>query len=789
MGFACAMTAVRYRLGVVLRHRVVSTVLSTVVVALVVGVVMALVAGAHRTATAPDRYTARYGGGVDVTVTQQGGRPLTDRVRKLPAVDSAASLTFVFGALVPKADGAQPLDASTLAGSILAGGAHLVRGRLPDPKVPGEFVASKTFMESTGSSVGEHFTLITLTQDQADTTGFATQEPGGPQVAATLVGQIASPDELSNPQPSALFSPSLIDDPNIGISATIMAVGLRPGATIAQLHDQLDPLSHDPGAWQLARAQLVGSDIRAAVNAQAQGLWAVAGLAALAGLVVLGQFLASRVAFGRDEQERLAALGETRGQMIGEMSLLSAVPIVVGTVGGTALSLLASNRFPTGFVRQVEPVPGIRFEGWLLVAGAALMAVALLAWVAVGGLVVTRRARPAPRRATLSDTLAARLPGSALPAGVRLAFGRTGRRGVVRQGVPALLLAVVCLVGALTFGASLNRLVAEPARWGVNYDFPIGGQGEQQLESSLTAGIQREHEVSAITYFAQTTANVGSKQLAVLGMHNARGHLVPPVLEGRAPDTPDEIALGRLEAEELKVDVGGHVTVQTSSGQRTFEVVGLEVMPSLAGNDGVGKDALVTLDALKTLDPTAMVTTGEAMVRADAPAGTAERIYKKITDWDPSKGPIPTLSSSMPGSILNAGRVRSTPYLLVGVLGALGVLIIAFVVPTSIRRERREWAVLRTMGADRRWITLAALWEAVSIAIVPVLIGVPVGLLGGARVFRLFSDAMGVVDSASAPLLLAAGVGVAVLLLVVLAALAAIHRPAVRPPSVLLRSE
>ena len=140
------MTAVRYRFGVVLRHRVVSTVLSTVVVAVVVGVVLALVAGAHRTATAPDRYTARYGRGVDATVNQQGGRPLTEKVRKLPAVDSVESLTFVFGALVPKDPDAQPFDASTLAGSIVSADAHLVAGRLPDPKVPGEFVAGKRFL-------------------------------------------------------------------------------------------------------------------------------------------------------------------------------------------------------------------------------------------------------------------------------------------------------------------------------------------------------------------------------------------------------------------------------------------------------------------------------------------------------------------------------------------------------------------------------------------------------------------------------------------------------------------
>ena len=272
-------------------------------------------------------------------------------------------------------------------------------------------------------------------------------------------------------------------------------------------------------------------------------------------------------------------------------------------------------------------------------------------------------------------------------------------------------------------------------------------------------------------------------------MHNERGHLVPPVLEGRAPETDDEIALGRLQADQLHTGVGGRVTVKVGDKRRTFHVVGLEVLPSLAGNDGVGKDALVSFNALQSLDSTAKVATGEATVRSDAPPGSAERIYKQAVHWDPSQGPLPSAAESMPASVLNASRVRSTPYLLVGVLGALGLLIIGVVVPTSIRRQRREWAVLRTMGADRRWITWAALWQAVGVTVVPVVIGIPIGLLGGARVFGLFSDAMGVVDSASAPLLVAAGVGVAVLVLAGLAALAAIRRPAVRPPSVLLRTE
>src|SRR5262249_22025607 len=156
----------------------------------------------------------------------QGGRPLTESVRKLPAVRSAESLTFVFGGFAPSSPEAPSVEASALAGSIRSAGAHLIAGRLPDPTAPGEFVADTRFRDATGASLGDHFSLVTLTQQQADATGFATDHPEGPTIDATLVGQIASPADLSDPTPGAIFSPSLIDDANIGISATIMAVGL-----------------------------------------------------------------------------------------------------------------------------------------------------------------------------------------------------------------------------------------------------------------------------------------------------------------------------------------------------------------------------------------------------------------------------------------------------------------------------------------------------------------------------------------------------------------------------------
>ena len=71
-----------------------------IVIAVVCAIVLAIAAGARRTMTAPDRYTAALGGERDALVTQlDSGVPQTAAIRKLAAVESADGYTFLFGGL------------------------------------------------------------------------------------------------------------------------------------------------------------------------------------------------------------------------------------------------------------------------------------------------------------------------------------------------------------------------------------------------------------------------------------------------------------------------------------------------------------------------------------------------------------------------------------------------------------------------------------------------------------------------------------------------------------------
>ena len=312
-------------------------------------------------------------------------------------------------------------------------------------------------MDASKARIGDRFTLATLTQDQANTEGFTATEPKGPTIDATLVGVVASSDQLSDPNPAAYFPSSVLAAGDIGVSATISAVGLRDGATQADLQRDLEIFGSEV-SWDVQKAEFVSSDIRAAVDAKAKGLWAIAGISAVAALVVLGQVMTRRVLLSLDDADRLSALGLTHRQRVAEMLGRAAVPIVAGVAVASVLATLPSSWFPTGFVGLLEPDPGFRVEWGVLPLGAVVAAVALLGWVAVGVSVRRRRGRVAGE--PCGELVRLAFPWFCAPDGHPVRIRPGGRdAGGVRSGMVGLGVAMVCLVGALTFGASLEQLV------------------------------------------------------------------------------------------------------------------------------------------------------------------------------------------------------------------------------------------------------------------------------------------------------------------------------------------
>ena len=97
-----------------------------------------------------------------------------------------------------------------------------------------------------------------------------------------------------------------------------------------------------------------------------------------------------------------------------------------------------------------------------------------------------------------------------------------------------------------------------------------------------------------------------------------------------------------------------------------------------------------------------------------------------------------------PVDILNYSRIQSTPLALAALLGLLALATVAHLLVTSIRRRRRDFAVLKTLGFVRRQVSAAVAWQATSLVALALLIGLPVGIAAGRWVWQLFAGQLGV---------------------------------------------
>ena len=768
------MRAVRYRISLVLRARWRSTVVLSLIVAAVTAGVLAFAAGAERTSSAPDRFGAASGAAFDGEVQQERGRPRTSEVAALPGALSVEATTFVFGGLVKPGD-PSPIEVLVFSGRSGAIGLRVVAGREADPASTREFVVTRGFTEATGAAIGDRFDLSTLTQAQADAGGFGAfaEGPGGPSLDAVLVGVVDGPDALNNAESLALFPASLLDDPDVGVASTIMGVRLRPGTDLPTFRGQLDSL---PGreAFSLGPFELVDSDVKTAIEVQARALWLLAAVGAAAAVIVLGQLITRSVRLSDDEGARLKAIGFSRRQLLADAVGRATLPILVGTALGAAAAAYLSPFFPTGFVRRIEPHPGLRVAPTVLASCAAILLVALLAWTVLA-LILARPARGGQRPSALVESVASRCVTPAMATGFRFAFTRSQRdRGSVRTAVAGMLIVSAILVGAVVFGSSLGRLVTDGNRFGNNFDL-VYGTGGDVVPDEIRAGLENDADVAALMLYGTIQARVDTATIGVAGMNPVKGNLAPKILRGRLPAAADEIALGRLAAQVLGTAVGRDVTVEGAGQVHRFRVTGLAVVPGVNGLDGIGKDAVATMAGLERLDPAVKPSFAAIALREGAPASTAKRLGLG--------------QNSRPTVILNLGRIRSTPYLLALLVGSSAALGVVHVMVTSIHNRRRAVAVLRALGADRRWITRTVHWQATMFSLIPLALGVPLGLIAGRLVFVLFADSIGAVPQASIPFTTVAATLAASVMLANAAAAVPAHRARRLEPSRLLTNE
>jgi len=108
-------------------------------------------------------------------------------------------------------------------------------------------------------------------------------------------------------------------------------------------------------------------------------------------------------------------------------------------------------------------------------------------------------------------------------------------------------------------------------------------------------------------------------------------------------------------------------------------------------------------------------------------------------------------TSSRPVDILNYARVQATPIVLATVLAFLGVVVLAYLLMTSLRYRRHDFAVYKSLGFTRRQLSSTVAAQATTVVMIALIIGLPVGVVTGRVAWTAFTGNLGLPHELTVP--------------------------------------
>jgi ABC-type lipoprotein release transport system permease subunit len=123
------------------------------------------------------------------------------------------------------------------------------------------------------------------------------------------------------------------------------------------------------------------------------------------------------------------------------------------------------------------------------------------------------------------------------------------------------------------------------------------------------------------------------------------------------------------------------------------------------------------------------------------------------------------LGVQRPAEIVNYQSTGATPDILATGLAVGAVVALGLTLATSVRRRRRDFALLKTLGFTRHQLAVTVAWQASVAALVGIVVGVPLGIALGRWLWDLFARAIYAVPEPSVPIVQVLVVALAALVL------------------------
>ena len=804
-----------YRFRRTLRRRWLGYLSIVLLVGLLGGLAMGAVAGARRnqaafpaflkTAHASDVQFWPYVGGGSSPIANIYSPSLTRRIAALPGVRWVAADPQLL--IAPIGPSGKPYLPSALQNNVVntigsLNGEYFTRddviadeGRVPDAGKVDEFAVTAAAAQLLHWHLGQNLSFGAFTFRQLASAGFGLPKRPYLRFDARLVGIVTFPDavvhdEVDQYPTFALFTPALTNE-LLGAGAAgfpTYALGLDRGSGgVAAVERQLVHILPPGSTYGLHVTSVAENQVERATAPESIALGAFGLIAALAALLIAAQAIGRDLRASGSDSDVLRALGADPGMTTAE-SLFGVIgAIVLGAILAVGVCLALSSVAPIGLVREVDPAPGFVadwtvlggglavFVGGLTVSSAAISRVAVR--VRTGGGTTSSIQRPSR---VVGGAIRLGLPVSAV-AGIRFALERSRGRDAVPVGSALLgaVVAVAVVVTTLTFGSGLSTLVSHPSLYGWNWSYAIEEEGGGSIPPVTGRLLGLDPDVARWTGYSFASVNInGATVPALLTTTNAA--VSPPILSGHGIEANDQIVLGGATLAQLHKRVGDTVTVSYGAPedapaylQSRVQIVGTATMPAI-GNPGklhpsMGTGVLVSSGieppafrkAIRQPDPNE---NGPDIIVVDlrnqVPNTVGLASLQRITtatdkviaaDVNAGGGTFSVLGVQQPAEIVDYRTMGATPAVLAAALAFGAIVALGLTLVASVRRRRRDLALLKTLGFSRRQLSAVVAGQASVTAIIGAVLGVPVGIALGRALWTVFAREINAVPQATVP--------------------------------------
>lgn len=801
-----------YRFRATFRRNVSGYLSVVLIIGLVGGLAMAAIAGARRTQSSYPTFVASTNPSqltMAVFSSTGGGGAAPSLASEIGHLHGVLSVRTLYAPpVVPLTKKGAP-RLGTLGYVVTAGSLDglfedqdrlaIVRGRAANPAAINQVTMTATAARIYGVRVGDVVPLGLYSNAQESRPGFGTPvvKPvflihAKVEGIAVLNSEVVQ-DDVDKANGFVFVTPAYLHKVLKTLpgshTPSLYGLRLRHGVAISTMENELVKLVPQNFAYAFHVLSRVTSQVELAVKPESVALGAFGLIAALACLVLAVQAVARSLRRSDEDRQIMRSLGASPIDTTAEGLIGVLVAIVLGAILAGGLAIALSPLAPIGPIRPVYPYPGVSFDWTVLGGGTAVLVVVLFVVAVVQSYRVAphRIHRSLPSTTHRSGVLRA-VQTTGMPVagvmGVHFAFesGR-GRTAVpVRSVLVGTVVAVALVVATLTFASGFSTLVSHPPLYGWNWNYVLNPTND--VPPATMALLRRDRDVAAFSGANYVNIEIDGETFPILLMDD-HAKVSPPILSGHGVDAKNQIVLGAATMAALGKRVGDTVIISYGSADdapevvppTTMKIVGTATLPAVGYSSFIQEHTSMGTGAIVPfgVEPTAMV---KAMTSPDPNLNGPELVFVRLRkgvsaragradmqrlaneanavfahDKNAIGNGVDVLGVQRPAEIVDYRSAGSTPIVLAIGLALGAVLALGLTLGSSVRRRRRDLALLKAFGFTQRQLTAAITWQATVDAVVGILFGIPIGILIGRELWTLFAQSIDAVPDATVPVL------------------------------------